>query len=250
MIEQPYRKNAVMTSTPVANHSRVRLKTPFLLIALLWTILIAALAGWGYQQSRAAALTAALAASRMSHDKDLIYRQWATLHGGVYVPITAQTTPDSYLAHIPERDVTTPSGRKLTLVNPAHMTRQLHELAKAQLGAHDHITSLKPIRPENAPDDWEKKALQAFERGEKESSSLEELGNETHMRLMRPLVTEDGCLECHADQGYRVGDIQGGISVSVPWKPYRQALSAQIPGSSSQICRGMGAGNPGAMGCL
>jgi two-component system sensor histidine kinase/response regulator len=220
----------VRTSAPVANDSPVRLNTPLLLIALFWTILIVALAGWGYQQSRAAELAAARAASRMSYDKDMIYRQWATLHGGVYVPITAQTTPNSYLARIPERDITTPSGRKLTLIHPAHMTRQLHELAEAHLGTRDRITSLKPIRPENAPDAWEKKTLQAFERGEKESSSLQGLGTETHMRFMRPLVTESGCLECHADQGYRVGDIQGGISVSVPWKPYQEALSVQIPG--------------------
>ncbi len=39
------------------------------------------------------------------------------------------------------------------------------------------------------------------------------------MRLMRPLITEKGCLKCHAVQGYRVGDIRGGISVSVPMKP-------------------------------
>ncbi len=33
---------------------------------------------------------------------------------------------------------------------------------------------------------------------------------------MRPLVTQQDCLRCHAQQGYREGDIRGGISVSVP----------------------------------
>ncbi len=36
------------------------------------------------------------------------------------------------------------------------------------------------------------------------------------MRLMRPLITEEGCLTCHAEQGYEVGDIRGGLSVSMP----------------------------------
>ncbi|MFC1524736.1 PAS domain S-box protein, partial [Thermodesulfobacteriota bacterium] len=30
------------------------------------------------------------------------------------------------------------------------------------------------------------------------------------------LITEEGCLKCHAPQGYDMGDIRGGISVSVP----------------------------------
>ncbi len=29
-------------------------------------------------------------------------------------------------------------------------------------------------------------------------------------------MTEKGCLKCHAEQGYKTGDIRGGISVSVP----------------------------------
>jgi diguanylate cyclase (GGDEF)-like protein len=146
----------------------------------------------------------------------------------MYVPTTPETTPNPYLSDIPERDITTPSGRKLTLINPAYMTRQVHELAKEAYGMQGHITSLKPIRPENAPDDWERKALQAFERGQKEVSSLEPIGKETYLRLMRPLITEAGCLNCHAKQGYKTDDIRGGISVSLPWKPFSEALRAQL----------------------
>jgi hypothetical protein len=36
---------------------------------------------------------------------------------------------------------------------------------------------------------------------------------------MRPFKTEKGCLKCHAQQGYREGDIRGGISVSTPLAP-------------------------------
>ncbi|MDD3619714.1 MAG: ATP-binding protein, partial [Desulfobulbaceae bacterium] len=34
-----------------------------------------------------------------------------------------------------------------------------------------------------------------------------------------PMVTESGCLKCHAQQGYELGDIRGGISVAVPMNP-------------------------------
>ena len=33
---------------------------------------------------------------------------------------------------------------------------------------------------------------------------------------MGALITLEGCLGCHADQGFRVGDIRGGISFTVP----------------------------------
>ncbi|MCP3954640.1 MAG: DUF3365 domain-containing protein, partial [Desulfobacterales bacterium] len=148
-------------------------------------------------------------------ETDVLYRRWNAGHGGVYAPITATTSSNPYLK-IPERDIETPLGLKLTKINPAYMTRQVHEIAKSTTGVQRHITSLKPIRPKNAPDGWEAGALKDFEKGIKEVSSIEVLGGKSYMRLMRPLVTEKGCLRCHAEQGYKTGDIRGGISVSVP----------------------------------
>ena len=58
------------------------------------------------------------------------------------------------------------------MLNPAYMTRQVYALAKETGLPRGHLTSLKPIRPQNAPDAWEKKALQAFERGVEEVSEV------------------------------------------------------------------------------
>ena len=33
---------------------------------------------------------------------------------------------------------------------------------------------------------------------------------------MRPLITEKSCLKCHAVQGYKEGEIRGGISILQP----------------------------------
>ncbi len=208
--------------------STPRLTAIFLGVALFWSILIAALAGWNCRQAYLATVTVVRSSAFESYSKDLVYRRWATMHGGVYAPITTETQPNPYLSHIPERDISTPSGKKLTLINPAYMTRQVHELGGKDYGARGHITSLKPIRPENKPDEWEKSALQAFQRGEKEISSIVQWESQTYLRFMRPLITEAGCLKCHATQGYRVGDIRGGISVSLPWTPFREALRSQL----------------------
>src|SRR5574340_1049617 len=169
-----------------------RYNTIYFCIILFWTGLIVALAVWHYQQAFSSTVQVAKAAAYESFSKDLLYRRWVTMHGGIYAPITSETPPNPYLAGSPERDISTPSGRKLTLINPAYMTRQVHELGKRDYGARGHITSLKLLRPENAPDNWERSALQAFEQGKKEIFALEPIYGESYFRLMRPLTAEAG----------------------------------------------------------
>jgi PAS domain-containing protein len=187
-----------------------------LVLSLIWTVTIFILMGWNLTQINLYTLETARIQARSTYEKDIIYRSWNASHGGVYVPVTEKTQPNLYLVDIEEREIITPSGRLLTLINPAYMTRQVHELGGDKRGVRGHITSLNPIRPENAADDWETKALQAFELGETEFSSIEEFDGEIFMRLMRPLITEENCLKCHAAQGYKIGDVRGGISVDVP----------------------------------
>lgn len=200
----------------------------FVLVTICWTLLIGFLAGWDYYHARQSALNNARTAARHSYAKDLTFRKWATGHGGVYAPVTPTNPPNDNLAHVPERDLTTPSGRALTLINPAYMLRQIHQLADDTFGTRAHITSLQPIRPGNAPDPWEIEALEAFERGKTEVSALQKIDGEPYLRLMRPMLVEAGCLKCHAAQGYRMDDIRGGISVAIPWAPYRAELRTYL----------------------
>lgn len=90
-------------------------------MALAWTLIAIGLLAINTWQHRQAVRKTALNEARAHFNKDLAFRQWAALHGGVYVPITAKTPPNPLLSHIPERDIETPSGRKLTLMNPAYM---------------------------------------------------------------------------------------------------------------------------------
>ncbi len=108
------------------------------------------------------------------------------------------------------------------------MTRQIHEISEKNYGIKGHITSLNPIRPGNAPDDWEKNVLNHFEEGKKEISSVELITGVEYLRLMRPLVTEQKCLNCHAIQGYKLGDIRGGLSVSIPLLPLKKVEQNHI----------------------
>lgn len=219
---------------PGNHHHRKGPKAPppprwlFLLSILVWSLAVFGMGAWHYKSNHSAFIDNARAAARSSIQKDKIYRHWATGHGGVYVPVTEQTPPNPYLQHVPERDLKTPSGRALTLVNPAYMTRQVHEIAQASFGSKGKITSLDPLRPENSADVWEKEALVAFAAGATEWSTFVLNQEDLYLRMMQPFITKEGCLRCHAHQGYKVGDIRGGISVAIPWAPYQQALTTNF----------------------
>ncbi len=166
----------------------------------------------------------ALIAARTLIEKDITYRKWNAQHGGVYVPVTEKTPSNPYLTNVAEKDIETPSGKKLTLMNPAYMTRQVHEIENAASSFRSHITSLKLLRPENKADDWETAALKAFEGGKTEVSSVELIEGKRYLRAMRPLNTDKACLKCHAFQGYKEGDIRGAISASIPMQPFNVGM--------------------------
>jgi len=188
-----------------------------------WTAVVAASLIWNLVQQSRETMTLAYNTALTLYEKDLLYRRWGADHGGVYVPVTAATPPNPHLSHLPERDLQTPSGRRLTLVNPAYMTRQVYELAQKTGQPQGHLHSLHPLGPENVPDPWETKALKLFEQGQTEVKGVETQDGKEVFRLMRPFITEKSCLGCHAAQGYRVGEIRGGISLAVPLATLRQA---------------------------
>jgi len=191
-----------------------------MVLAVSWTMLVAASLVWTLHVQRWATNEMARAQARAGFDRDVLFRRWNARHGGLYAAVTEATPPNPYL-DVPERDITTPSGTRLTLINPAYMTRQVHEMGAETNGIQGHITSLNPIRPDNAPDPWERTALESFQQGEAECSSIELFRGTPHLRLMRPLRTEKSCLKCHGHQGYKEGDVRGGISISVPMAPLR-----------------------------
>lgn len=151
--------------------------------------------------------------------KDKMYRTWAASHGGLYVPITKTTPPNPYLK-VPNRDINA-GGMQLTLMNPAYMTRQVMELYSGSSGAKGHITSLKPLNPHNAPDLWERKALQKFEEGDTAVSEFYTQDDKEYLHYMIPFIVTQSCIKCHGDQGYKIGDIRGGISVKLPLASFK-----------------------------
>jgi PAS domain S-box-containing protein len=187
---------------------------------IIWTLIIALSFIWNIYSAKEGTKELAKNEARVNFNKDYAFRLWVAKHGGVYVPATKDTPPNPNLSHVPERDIKTPSGRQLTLMNPAYMFRQLTNEFLELYGVKGRMTSLKPLYPPNAPDEWEKNALTAFEKGVKEVFEFTDMDGEPYLRLMRPTIAKKPCLKCHAFQGYKEGDIRGGVGVSIPMTPY------------------------------
>ncbi len=189
---------------------------------IAWTALVVVSAGLNVQNERDTTIQLAAAEARASFNKDVVYRRWATMHGGVYVPITETTPPNPFLT-VPNRDVTTESGIRMTLINPAYMMRQVFQISTGQYGTRGHITAPHPLNPQNAADSWEAIALERFAAGETEIHEIAMLGAERYMRLMQPFWIEPGCRRCHNEA---VGSLRGGISISVPMRFYDELYRA------------------------
>ena len=204
------------------------LKIGAVLLALIWTLLAVAGLYWNYRKEERATVEMAKVQARALAEKMVVYRHWNARHGGVYVEADAQTPPNPYLADLPERDVVTPSGRLLTMVNPAYMLREVFQLEASLLGLSGRITSTRPINPANTADTWEQAALLRLADGDTEVAAVLDGEAGDFLRYMLPLQTEAECLPCHAHQGYEIGNLRGGLSVSVAIDPLREVRRPQL----------------------
>jgi len=194
------------------------MKKNIFLVCLLWTILTAGSYAWNFKNAVQEQKDLALQTARSFFQQIVLFRSWNAGHGGVYVPVTDYTRPNPYL-EVPSKNITVNKNLVLTNINPAFMTRQVSELAMKKDGIKFRITSLKPIRPENRPSPMEESALKEFETGLSEKGTITKNLTSGFFFYMAPLITEKSCLNCHAKQGYREGEIRGGISVTLPYLP-------------------------------
>lgn len=194
------------------------MKKTIFVVSGIWLIIVGISFSWNYFNAKSEQKAVALQTASSFFEQVVITRTWNARHGGVYVPVTKDTKPNPYLV-TPLRDIEIDQNLMLTLINPAFMTRQIAEIAKETKGIQFHLTSLRPIRPGNKPTAREESALRAFESGIEEISEFLNGKDGRHFFYMAPLKTGKECLKCHAKQGYREGDIRGGISITLPFVP-------------------------------
>ena len=187
-----------------------------ILLTVLWTLVILISCIVNLHSTWDNRTVALVAGGRSFFNQIRTVRRWNARSGGVYIPVSDHIQPNPYL-DVPNRDIVDADGRPLTLINPAFMTRLVSEVATQSAGSIQfHITSLNPINPINVPNDWEREALEHFEQGSAEQYTFKTINGDLYFQYIAPLETKQACLKCHAQQGYKIGDIRGGIRVDIP----------------------------------
>ena len=151
--------------------------------------------------------------AKMLFNQIRLTRQWISDHNGLFLIKSPGVEANPFL---PEGQVQDAEGNWLVKRNPAMVTRELSAYAAREGMGQFNVTSLQPMNPDNAPDDFERRSLIKFSEGTEESIEIEQVEGSYRLRYMAPLTVDTNCLSCHAKQGYSLGDIRGGMNVTIP----------------------------------
>ncbi len=197
-------------------HSATSIQIYASIVFFIWTMIIACLAVWKVNNNAETTHRLAESQARAHFNKDKAFRLWLTGHGRLYIPVGDKYQPDPYLAHIPDRDLTTPSGIKLSLINPARIVRELGGQYKKLYGISGRVTKVSPINPNNEPDAWERASLLKIEQGTQEILEFTMIDSQPYLRMIQPLPLKKGCLLCHFELSGKTNGIGGGVTISLP----------------------------------
>ncbi|SEA70209.1 His Kinase A (phospho-acceptor) domain-containing protein [Desulfuromusa kysingii] len=151
--------------------------------------------------------------AKMLFNQIRLTRQWVSDHNGLFLVKTSGVESNPFLE---DGEIQDDQGHWLVKRNPAMVTRELSLYAAKEGMGQFNVTSLQPMNPVNAPDAFERRSLLKFAQGLPEAVEIEQLGGSYRLRYMAPLIVDSQCLVCHDQQGYALGDIRGGMNVTVP----------------------------------
>ena len=157
--------------------------------------------------------------------KDMAIRKWASTVEGVFIRET-RVPPVNSLEQEERVTAVRYTGEQFTLVTvtPMHLLLAIQGMTNQEFGSRERLTSKQLRNPDNAPDEWEKQALEQLGRGAGiVTQSLPKKGGHGLMRAMIPMRMEKECLECHRDTLVPVGGLRGGATVSIDLNTYRTA---------------------------
>jgi PAS domain S-box-containing protein len=207
-----------------------------LLSLSVWTAVVGYSLYFTIQMERESAMAMARNTARANFFKDQAFRLWASEKGGLYVVVDENNRPVPFMSHVPDRDIEATGGRRLTLMNPASMLREMMDQYAGLYGIKGRIVGIVTLNPANKADPWEEKAIRAFERGEKEVYEVADMGGQPHLRLIRPMVMQPACMKCHGHLGFKVGDVRGAVGIAVPLGEY--LASARVLERQSWLIHG------------
>lgn len=168
-------------------------------------------------------------------DNVAAFGKWVSQYGRVWVKNDSNTKFLSQISFVEPGigDVSKPPINFYSK-NPALAQREFSEVvAKSTASAKFRITSDNWMNPANKPDPWEAEAIAAIKnRGLDEYIQI----MDGRYRYARKIIDAASCISCHGDPataprdvteqygrtrgyGFKVGDVAGIISVSLPTEP-------------------------------
>ena len=204
-----------------------------LIFTIIWSLAIAISMGISAWQMHQAIRNIATVHARQAFDKELGFRHWNEFRDKAFTLVEKPgqtTTPVDLFIN---RTIVSPSGRVISTANIANVPNRFHNPVSERGEFGSRLTGFVPTLPENTPDTWEKPALEAFSKGIRENVSIFVVGRKEYLRLMRPLTAKRSCLQCHASQGFRQGNIIGGLSIMIPMEVYHTAETDQLAALSA-----------------
>lgn len=196
-------------------HAQRTLKITLILSFLGWTSLFAIMLSIEYPAQDRRLEQMLHLKMEMLYQRTQAIRSWIGAHGGVYAATDDKVKPNELLRNHPERDIITPSGRCLTLLNSPSFLRQISEDFEAKSGTRIRFVSDRPINPDDLVDAWEKSGLEELRKGKDKVSSLVVDNDNIRYRMLTPMVMSKKCISCHEGIPWKVGDIAGGISINL-----------------------------------
>lgn len=187
-------------------------------LCMILSLIIAAIFMFLYARTGAAMLQRAREQAVTYVDLINHAKVWNFEYGGVCVEKKKGVESNAYLRRLGiNPDVKAENGRTYTLRNHAIMIKEISRLSEVDDGIKFRIISEKPLDPENTPDAFENEALATFKLGPREYFRLiRQPAASTVFRYLVPMYVDKSCLECHSSQGYRVGNVIGAISITIP----------------------------------
>ena len=210
--------NKYTGSGPIGRSNSRFVKRFVSIISLIITVLISVIF-WGFNERHSDLIRERLAHEGRAFFNEIVQtRHWIIKQDGVYVKQKPGMRIDPFLAEIKglKPSIKDERGETYLLRNHAAVTRMISEMGTEERLFGINITSLNPLNPFNEPDAFEHAALADFEKGEREVYKFEKTPSGLVFRYMAPLKTTEECLKCHGEQGYEIGDIRGGICISIP----------------------------------
>lgn len=157
------------------------------------------------------------------HKQLVVTRRWLADQKTVLVPKGGENETNPFLLN---PDVKGSDGKLYTKTSPSIVTRLLSERAAREGLFSFKLTNTVLLNPENAPDEFERRAIRTFRGSEANGIFNKEIiDGRPVLRYAAPVIAQESCLACHMAQGYRPGDIAGCLSVFIPIDEAHEAIN-------------------------